>query len=167
MDMKDLYSHRIEIRKERRRKTEEKVVTFDQVGHRAVQRKNNEEETFEIPPRVQDSLSSLYFSEHSRFRRPARRSPSISMRAKERQAGGRSLSRQRVTTPPGPFKRRKSRRPSRKKAPLKQGPLFYLVYGGRQAGSGLDADGKQAGVITVLLSSQREGKEHSLTAEAF
>ncbi|MDC4226123.1 MAG: DUF3108 domain-containing protein [Candidatus Manganitrophus sp.] len=65
MDMKDLYSHRIEIRKERRRKTEEKVVTFDQIGHRAVQRKNNEEETFEIPPRVQDSLSSLYLFQNA------------------------------------------------------------------------------------------------------
>lgn len=169
MDMKDLYSHRIEIRKERRRKTEEKVVTFDQVGHRAVQWKNNEEETFEIPPRVQDSLSSLYFFRTQPFPDTGEE---ISIDIHESEKNGklevRSLSRERVTTPAGSFQTTKVETALPKEGPLSsKGRIFiWFTEDDRRVPVLMRTESKR-GVITVVLSSQREGKEQSLTAEAF
>lgn len=169
MDMKGLYSHRIQIRKERRRKTEEKVVTFDQVGHRAVQWKNNEAETFEIPPRVQDSLSSLYF-----FRTQPLPSAGegISIDIHESEKNGklevRSLSRQRVTTPAGTFETIKVETALPKEGPLsRKGRVFiWFTEDDKRVPVLMQTESKR-GQITVLLSSQREGKDHPLTAEAF
>ncbi len=60
IDVEGGYSHRIEIKQRQGRKKRDKVIDFDQVRHRATQFKNNKIETFQIPPDVQDSLSSLY-----------------------------------------------------------------------------------------------------------
>ncbi|MBN4050044.1 DUF3108 domain-containing protein [Nitrospira defluvii] len=60
IDVEDGYSHGIKINQRQGRKKRDKVINFDQVRHRATQFKNNKVETFQIPPRVQDSLSSLY-----------------------------------------------------------------------------------------------------------
>lgn len=61
IDVEDGYSHGIRIDQHQGRKRRNKVIDFDQVRHRATQFKNNKVETFRIPPRVQDSLSSLYY----------------------------------------------------------------------------------------------------------
>ncbi len=169
MDMKGLYSHRIEIRKERRRKTEEKVVTFDQVGHRAVQWKNNEAETFEIPPRVQDSLSSLYYF---RTQPLPEAGEEIAIDIHESEKNGkleiRSLSRHRVTTPAGTFQTTKVETALPKEGPLSsKGRVFiWFTEDDKRVPVLMQTESKR-GVITVLLSSQREGKDQPLTAEAF
>jgi hypothetical protein len=169
MDVKDLYSHRIEIRKERRRKAEEKVVTFDQIGHRAVQWKNNEEEIFEIPPRVQDSLSSLYFF---RTHPLPEAGETITIDIHESEKNGkleiRSLYRERVTTPAGTFKTIKVQTALPKESPLSsKGRIFiWFTDDDKRVPVLMETESKR-GVVTVLLSSQREGKDRSLAAEAF
>jgi len=67
MDAAALYSHRIDIRQHQGKKRRDKVITFDQVKHIAVQQKNGQETSFPIPPAVQDSLSSLYFFRNQTF----------------------------------------------------------------------------------------------------
>lgn len=169
MDVKGLYSHRIEIRKKRRRKTEEKVVTFDQIGHRAVQLKNNEEETFEIPPRVQDSLSSLYFFRTRPLPEPGE---TIAIDIHESGRNGkleiRSLYKERVTTPAGTFQTIKVQTALPKEGPLSsKGRIFiWFTDDDKRVPVLMETESKR-GLITVLLSSQREGKDHSLTAEVF
>lgn len=61
IDAEKLYSHFIRIKQHQGKRRREKVIGFNQVHHRAVQVKNNRSAIFEIPPNVQDSLSSLYF----------------------------------------------------------------------------------------------------------
>lgn len=169
MDVKDLYSHRIEIRKERRRKKEEKVVNFDQIGHRAVQWKNNEAETFEIPPRVQDSLSSLYFF---RTQPLPEAGEAVAIDVHESEKNGKlevlSLYKERVTTPAGTFDTIKVQTALPKEGPLSsKGRVFIWFTDDDKRVPVLMQTESKRGVITVLLSSQREGKDHPLTAEAF
>jgi hypothetical protein len=161
MDVKDLYSHRIEIRKERRRKTERKVVTFDQIGHRAVQWKNNEEETFEIPPRVQDSLSSLYFF---RTQPLPEAGEVIAIDIHESEKNGklevRSLSEERVTTPAGIFRTVKVQTVLPKEGPLSsEGRIFIWFTDDDKRIPVLMQTESKRGLITVLLSARREGGE--------
>lgn len=164
MDVKDLYSHRIEIRKERRRKTEEKVVTFDQIGHRAVQRKNNQEETFEIPPRVQDSLSSLYFF---RTQPLPEAGETVVIDIHESEKNGklevRSLYKERVTTPAGTFETIKVQTVLPKEGPLSsKGRVFiWFTDDDKRVPVVMQTQSKR-GLITVLLSSQREGEPRSI-----
>lgn len=161
MDVKDLYSHRIEIRKERRRKTEEKVVTFDQIGHRAIQWKNNEEEIFEIPPRVQDSLSSLYFF---RTQPLPEAGEVIAIDIHESEKNGklevRSLSEERVTTPAGTFQTMKVQTALPKESPLSsKGRIFiWFTDDDKRVPVLMETESKR-GVITVLLLSQRGREE--------
>ncbi len=61
MDAEGLYTHYLNVKQHQGRKKRNKTINFDQIQHQAVQFKNNKTETFEIPPAVQDSLSSLYF----------------------------------------------------------------------------------------------------------
>ncbi len=65
IDSERFYSHYIKVKQQQGRKKREKVIDFDQVRHRAVQIKKHKgelkEETFDIPPDVQDSLSALYY----------------------------------------------------------------------------------------------------------
>lgn len=169
MDMKDLYSHRIEIRKERRRKTEEKVISFDQIEHLAVQRKNNKEETFEIPPRVQDSLSSLYFF---RTRPLPEVGEAVAIDVHESEKNGKlevlSLYKERVTTPAGTFETIKVQTALPKESPLSsKGRVFIWFTNDDKRVPVLMQTESKRGVITVLLSSQREGENSTLTAEAF
>lgn len=60
IDVEDGYSHGIKVNQRQGRKRRDKVIDFDQVRHRATQFKNDQIETFQIPPKVQDSLSALY-----------------------------------------------------------------------------------------------------------
>ncbi len=67
VDTEEFYSHSIKINQRQGRKRREKTIDFDQVRHRAIQIKTDKTksevktEVFQIPPRVQDSLSSLYY----------------------------------------------------------------------------------------------------------
>ncbi|MFQ5543068.1 MAG: DUF3108 domain-containing protein [Nitrospiria bacterium] len=61
IDAEGLYSHFIRIKQRQGGKKREKIIDFDQVQHRAVQIKKNKRTTYTVPPRVHDSLSSLYY----------------------------------------------------------------------------------------------------------
>lgn len=169
MDVKDLYSHRVEIRKERRRKTEEKVVTFDQIGHRAVQWKNNEEERFEIPPHVQDSLSSLYFF---RTQQLPKAGEAMTIDIYENEKNGklevRNLSKEEVKTPAGTFDTIKIQTALPQMGALsKNGTVFiWFTEDDKRVPVLMQSESKR-GLITVTLSSQREGENHPIAAKAF
>jgi len=169
MDVKDLSSQRVEIRKKRRRKTEEKVVTFDQIGHRAIQWKNNEEEIFEIPPHVQDSLSSLYFF---RTQRLPEVGEAVTIDIHESEKNGkleiRSLSKERVTTPAGTFDTMKIQTALPQKGILSsKGTVFiWFTEDDKRVPVMMQTESKQ-GLITVILSSQQEGENHPIAAKAF
>ncbi len=60
IDAEGGYSHGIKVKQRQGSKRREKVIDFDQRRHRAIQYKNNQVETFLVPPKVQDSLSALY-----------------------------------------------------------------------------------------------------------
>ena len=61
IDVEEGYSHTLRVKQRQGRKKKDKVIDFDQIRHRAIQIKNNKVETFLVPPRVQDALSSLYY----------------------------------------------------------------------------------------------------------
>jgi len=67
VDAEEFYSHYIKINQRQGKKRRKKTIDFDQVLHRAIQIKTDKvksevrTEVFQIPPRVQDSLSSLYY----------------------------------------------------------------------------------------------------------
>lgn len=169
MDIKELDSRRIEIRKERRRKTEEKVVTFDQIGHRAVQRKNNEEEIFVIPPRVQDSLSSLYFF---RTQPPPEEGEAMTIDIHENEKNGklevRSLSRERVRTPAGTFDTIKIQTALPQVGALSNnGTVFIWFTDDEKRVPVLMQTESKRGTITLLLSSRQDGENHPISAKAF
>jgi len=61
IDVQGHYSHAIRVKQRQGGRKKDKVVRFDQVLHRAIQVKNSKVRTFLVPPRVQDSLSALYY----------------------------------------------------------------------------------------------------------
>lgn len=60
-DAKGFYPHRVTFNQKEGKRVRNKSIFFDQVHHHAVQIKNNKVRIFDVPARVQDSLSSLYF----------------------------------------------------------------------------------------------------------
>jgi hypothetical protein len=61
LDAKELYSHRINMKQHQGKRKRKKQIEFDQVKHKAVQIKEDARETFDIPPKVNDFLSALYY----------------------------------------------------------------------------------------------------------
>ncbi|MDC4226124.1 MAG: DUF3108 domain-containing protein [Candidatus Manganitrophus sp.] len=76
--------------------------------------------------------------------------------------------RQRVTTPAGTFETTKVQTALPKESPLSSKGRFFIWFtdDDKRVPVLMQTESKR-GVITVLLSSQREGKDHPLTAEAF
>lgn len=160
MDAEGLYSQRVQIRKERRTKTDEKIVMFDQIGHRAFQRKNNREEVFEIPPRVQDSLSSLYYFRTQPFPEIGGSfSIDVHESEKNRKIEVRVLQRERVKTPAGEFDTLKIRTNLPKEGVLAgAGEIFiWFTDDDRRIPVLLQTESKR-GTIVAALSSQENGK---------
>ena len=61
VDAKEIYSYRIRVRQRHGSRYVHKDILFNQEEHRATLLYKGKIRTFSIPPRVQDSLSSLYF----------------------------------------------------------------------------------------------------------
>ena len=61
IDTEGLFSHRIVIDQHEGRRHRQKEIVFDQVNHKAYLYKQNKVKVYDVPPKVQDSLSSLYF----------------------------------------------------------------------------------------------------------
>ncbi len=60
LNTKGLYSESIKVSQHEGKQRREKQVAFNQVEHKAIQVEDGEREVFDIPPNVNDSLSSLY-----------------------------------------------------------------------------------------------------------
>ncbi|MEK7747581.1 MAG: DUF3108 domain-containing protein [Nitrospirota bacterium] len=60
LNPKALYSHAIFVKQHEGKRKREKQITFDQVTHKATLIENGQQTVFDIPPKVNDSLSSLY-----------------------------------------------------------------------------------------------------------
>jgi hypothetical protein len=104
MDVGGLYSHHLKVRQRQGKKRREKTIDFDQIAHRAIQTQNNRQTVFDIPARVQDMLSSLYFF---RAQGPLRVGDSTFIDVYEDEKSWqleiRALNREKVTTPVGTF----------------------------------------------------------------
>lgn len=61
IDIEEIYPYKISIHKKEGRRRKEKDVLFDQVKHIAIEMKEGKEIVSNVPPRVQDPLSCLYF----------------------------------------------------------------------------------------------------------
>ena len=61
IDAKDFYSYKLSVKQRHGPRRVKKVIYFDQKNHEATLNYKNKENTYEIPPEVKDSLSSLYF----------------------------------------------------------------------------------------------------------
>ncbi|HZR46502.1 MAG TPA: DUF3108 domain-containing protein [Candidatus Manganitrophaceae bacterium] len=154
------YSHRIKINKRRRKGDEEKTIDFDQVGHHAIEWKDNKQEVFDIPPKVQDFLSSLYF-----LRAQERLEPGTSVfidlhqNGKNWQLEVHVLEKERISTPAGTFKTIKVQ------TSFPDGGLFkskgdlaiWLTDDDLRVPVRLRSEGKK-GTMTAILSSQKEGE---------
>lgn len=60
LNVKGLYSDAIKVNLHEGGKNRKKQIAFDQVEHKATQVQDGKREVFDIPPNVNDSLSSLY-----------------------------------------------------------------------------------------------------------
>lgn len=61
VDRETLAALRLDVKQRQGDRRRERLTLFDQVNHTATVVKNGERNVFEIPPSVQDSLSSLYY----------------------------------------------------------------------------------------------------------
>lgn len=165
MDVEELYSHGIKIDKRRRSKREEKEVDFDQERHQAVQYKNNERETFDIPPRVHDFLSSLYFLRTQRTLEPGA-SVSIDVHQNEKnwELEAHVLGRESVTTSAGTFRTVKVLAEVPSDGLFKDGGNLTIWFTDdfRRLPVKMQSEAKR-GLIVVALSSKREGGSHLIT----
>ncbi len=104
MDVEGLYSHRLKVRQHQGKKRRKKTIDFDQISHRAIQTQDDRQTVFDIPARVQDMLSSLYFF---RAQGPLRVGGTTFIDVYEDEKSWRleirALGRERVTTPVGTF----------------------------------------------------------------
>ena len=160
IDVEAGYSHRIKINKRRRKGEEEKTIDFDQVGHRAIQSKDNKQEVFEIPPKVQDFLSSLYF-----LRAQDRLQPGGSVfidlhqNQKNWQVEVHILDKERISTPAGAFQTIKVQTsfPDGGLFKSKGDLMIWLTDDEKRVPVKLQSDGN-SGTMVATLSSQKEGE---------
>lgn len=61
LDVDGLFSRGMLVHQRRKKKEMGKSVEFDQNLHRATEFKNDQQSVFEIPPKVQDPLSAIYY----------------------------------------------------------------------------------------------------------
>lgn len=159
MDIEGLYSHYIMIKQQQGKRKREKTIDFDQVRHRAVQIKQNKEAVFEIPPKVQDSLSSLYFY---RTKPPVEigESTYIDVHESEKnwQLEIRALAREEVSTPVGKFNTIKVQALVRYEGLfMEKGDVFIWFTDDYKRIPVMMTSKIKVGTITATLSSRREG----------
>ncbi len=159
MDIEGLYSHHIKIKQQQGKRKREKVIDFDQVRHRATQTKKNRQEVFEIPPKVQDSLSSLYFF---RTTPPVEvgESTFIDVHESEKnwQLEIRVLAREEVTTPVGKFHTIKVKAVVHYEGIfMEKGDVFIWFTDDHKRIPVMMKSKIKFGAITAVLSSRREG----------
>ncbi|HZR47803.1 MAG TPA: DUF3108 domain-containing protein [Candidatus Manganitrophaceae bacterium] len=159
MDVEGLYSHHIIIKQQEGKRKREKIIDFDQVRHRAIQIKQDKRNVFEIPPKVQDSLSSLYFF---RTTPPVEvgESTYIDVHESEKnwQLEIRSLAKEEVTTPVGKFNTVKVQAKVRYEGLfMEKGDVFIWFTDDYKRIPVMMTSKIKIGTITATLSSRREG----------
>lgn len=161
MDAEGLYSHYIKIKQQQGKRKREKVIDFDQVRHVAVQIKKNKQRVFEIPPNVQDSLSSLYFF---RTTPPVEVGDSTYIDVHESEKNWqleiRALAREEVTTPVGTFNTIKVQAMVRYEGLfMEKGDVFIWFTDDHKRVPVMMKSRIKFGAITAVLSSRREGTQ--------
>lgn len=159
MDVEGLYSHFITIKQKQGKRKREKIIDFDQVRHRATQLKKNKQHVFEIPPNVQDSLSSLYFF---RTTPPVEIGGSTYIDVHESEKNWqleiRALAREEVTTPVGKFNTIKVKALVRYEGLfMEKGDVFIWFTDDHKRIPVMMKSKIKFGAITAVLSSRREG----------
>lgn len=165
IDVEGFYSHYIKIKQHQGKRKREKVISFDQIQHRAVQFKNNKEKVFEIPPQVQDSLSSLYFF---RVKNTIDVGRSVYIDVHESEKNWlleiRGLARERVTTPVGTFNTIKVQAMVKYEGLfMDKGDVFIWFSEDEKRIPVMMQSKVKIGSITAVLSSRREGNGLSKT----
>ncbi len=170
IDVEGLYSHYIRIKQHQGKRKREKVISFDQVQHRAVQLKNDKQKIFEIPPQVQDSLSSLYFF---RVKNAVEVGRSVFIEVHESEKNWlleiRGVARERVTTPVGTFDTIKVQAMVRYEGLfMDRGDVFIWFTEDEKRIPVMMQSKIKIGSITAVLSSRREGNHlsHSVLSKA-
>lgn len=165
VDVEGFYSHYIKVKQHQGKRKREKVISFDQIQHRAVQFKNNKEKVFEIPPQVQDSLSSLYFFRVNNAI-DVGRSVFINVHESEKNwlLEIRGVARERVTTPVGTFDTIKVQAMVRYEGLfMDKGDVFIWFTEDEKRIPVMMKSKIKIGSITAVLSSRREGNGLSKT----
>lgn len=165
IDVEGFYSHYIKIKQHQGKRKREKAISFDQIQHRAVQFKNNKEKVFEIPPQVQDSLSSLYFFRVKNTIEVGR-SVYINVHESEKnwQLEIRGVARERVTTPVGIFDTIKVEAKVQYEGLfMDKGDVFIWFTEDEKRIPVMMKSKIKIGTITAVLSSRREGNSLSKT----
>jgi hypothetical protein len=165
VDVEGFYSHYIKIKQQQGKRKREKVISFDQIQHRAVQFKNNKEKVFEIPPQVQDSLSSLYFF---RVKNTIEVGRSVFIDVHESEKNWlleiRGIARERVTTPVGTFDTIKVQAMVQYEGLfMDKGDVFIWFTEDEKRIPVMMKSKIKIGSITAVLSSRREGNSLSKT----
>lgn len=159
IDVEGFYSHFIKVKQHQGKRRREKVISFDQTQHRAVQFKNNKEKVFEVPPQVQDSLSSLYFF---RVKNTIDVGHSVFIDVHESEKNWvleiRGLARERVTTPVGTFNTIKVQAKVQYEGLfMDKGDVFIWFTEDEKRIPVMMQSKIKIGSITAILSSRREG----------
>ncbi|MDC4223255.1 MAG: DUF3108 domain-containing protein [Candidatus Manganitrophus sp.] len=163
IDVEGFYSHFIKVKQHQGKRRREKVISFDQTQHRAVQFKNNKEKVFEVPPQVQDSLSSLYFF---RVKNTIDVGRSVFIDVHESEKNWlleiRGLARERVTTPVGTFNTIKVQAKVQYEGLfMDKGDVFIWFTEDEKRIPVMMKSKIKIGTITAVLSSRREGNRLS------
>lgn len=159
IDCEGLYSHYIKLKQHQGKKKREKIISFDQVQHRAVQLKRDQQKVFEIPPQVQDSLSSLYYF---RIKSQIEVGKSVFIDVHESEKNWkleiRGLARERVTTPVGTFDTIKVQAMAQYEGIfLDKGDVFIWFTEDEKRIPVMMKSKVKIGTITAVLASRRDG----------
>lgn len=159
MDVEGLYSHYIKVKQHQGKRRREKTIVFDQIQHRAVLHRNDRQEVFEIPPRVHDSLSSLYFF---RTKYPLEVGSSVFIDVHESQKNWqleiRVLGKETVETPVGTFDTIKVQAMVRYEGIfMDRGDVFIWFTDDPKRIPVMMKSKIKIGSIAAVLSSRREG----------
>lgn len=165
IDCEGFYSHYIKIKQHQGKKKREKIISFDQVQHRAVQLKRDQQKVFEIPPQVQDSLSSLYYF---RLKSPIDVGKSVFIDVHESEKNWKleiqGLAKERITTPVGTFDTIKVKAMAQYEGIfLDKGDVYIWFSADEKRIPVMMRSKVNIGTITAVLASRRDGNSASNT----
>ncbi len=161
LDVEGMYSHSIRIKQREGKRRRDKTIAFDQVAHKALQIKDGEQEVFDVPEKVHDSLSSLYYFRLDRNLTPGR---SVFIDVHESEKNWRLeiqvLGYETVTTPLGTFNTIKVKTlPRYEGIFINKGAVVIWVTNDDRRIPVIMESKVKIGSITVTLISRRDGQK--------